>query len=274
MFDDAVGDLTEAKAHALDCWRTRSSMSSSSGVSARDLAESNTRLEQFAAQVSHDLRNPLTALSGFLELAADSPEMIDAPRASRSLARAEAAASRMTSMVTDLLDFARVGGARPTALRQRRRREIVDEVLEDLDGAVVGAGAEVVVDASMLVRADDTLLRVLLQNLIANAVKFTVAAGREPRVFVTVQELPDGWRLLVDDNGDASIRRSETACSSRCSADTTPRSRVWASAWRPASASRTPTAGTSDSTVTRRRDAGVGRTPRGLRCLTRRAGRA
>jgi len=82
-------------------------------------------------------------------------------------------------------------------------------VLEDLDGAVVGAGAEVVVDASMLVRADDTLLRVLLQNLIANAVKFTVAAGRVPRVSVTVRELPDGWRLTVDDNGhpvDAELR--------------------------------------------------------------------
>ncbi|WP_457832997.1 histidine kinase dimerization/phospho-acceptor domain-containing protein, partial [Staphylococcus aureus] len=79
-----------------------------------------------------------TALSGFLELAADSPEMIDAPRAARSLARAESAAARMTSMVTDLLDFARVGGARPR-FTQVDVGEIVDEVLEDLDGAVVGA---------------------------------------------------------------------------------------------------------------------------------------
>lgn len=208
VFDDEVGELTDATAHALDLLAHQVIDVLELRRVSRDLAESNTQLEQFATQVSHDLRNPLTALSGFLELAADSPEMIDAPRASRSLARAEAAASRMTSMVTDLLDFARMGGARPHFSRVDVG-EIVDEVLEDLDGAVVGAGAEVVVDASMLVRADDTLLRVLLQNLIANAVKFTVAAGRVPRVSVTVRELPDGWRLTVDDNGhpvDAELR--------------------------------------------------------------------
>ncbi|KZE40764.1 sensor histidine kinase [Microbacterium sp. T32] len=202
VFDDEVGQLSDASARALDLLAHQVIDVLELRRLTRDLAESNSQLEQFAAQVSHDLRNPLTALSGFLELAADSPEMIDAPRAARSLARAESAAARMTSMVTDLLDFARVGGARPRFTRVDVG-EIVDEVLEDLDGAVVGAGAEVIVDASMFVRADDTLLRVLLQNLIANAVKFTVAAGRTPRVFVTVQEMPDGWRLLVDDNGDA-----------------------------------------------------------------------
>lgn len=202
VFDDEVGELSDASARALDLLAHQVIDVLELRRLTRDLAESNSQLEQFAAQVSHDLRNPLTALSGFLELAADSPEMIDAPRAARSLARAESAAARMTSMVTDLLDFARVGGARPR-FTQVDVGEIVDEVLEDLDGAVVGAGAEVIVDASMFVRADDTLLRVLLQNLIANAVKFTVAAGRTPRVFVTVQEMPDGWRLLVDDNGDA-----------------------------------------------------------------------
>ncbi|MCT2086401.1 HAMP domain-containing histidine kinase [Microbacterium enclense] len=201
VFDDEVGQLTDASAHALDLLAHQVIDVLELRRLTRDLAESNAQLEQFATQVSHDLRNPLTALAGFLELAADSPEMIDAPRAARSLARAESAAARMTSMVTDLLDFARMGGARPR-ITTVDVGEIVDEVLEDLDGAVVGAGAEVVVDASAFVRADDTLLRVLLQNLIANAVKFTVAAGRVPRVFVNVQELPDGWRLTVDDNGD------------------------------------------------------------------------
>jgi signal transduction histidine kinase len=201
VFDDEVGQLTDAGAHALDLLAHQVIDVLELRRVTRDLAESNAQLEQFAAQVSHDLRNPLTALSGFLELAADSPEMIDAPRAARSLARAEAAAARMTAMVTDLLDFARLGGARPHFSRVDVA-EIVDAVLEDLDGAVVESGAEIVVDASTFIRADDTLLRVLLQNLIANAVKFTVAAGRVPRVVVTVQELPDGWRLLVDDNGD------------------------------------------------------------------------
>lgn len=202
VFDDQVGELTDASARALDLLAHQVIDVLELRRLTRDLAESNAQLEQFATQVSHDLRNPLTALSGFLELAADSPEMVDAPRAARSLERAESAAARMTAMVTDLLDFARMGGARPHFTRVDVS-EIVDAVLEDLDGAVVETGAEIVVDASVFVRADDTLLRVLLQNLIANAVKFTVAAGRVPRVLVSVEQLPDGWRLTVDDNGDA-----------------------------------------------------------------------
>lgn len=202
VFDDVVGELSEASSRALDLLAHQVIDVLELRRVQRDLIESNEQLEHFAVQVSHDLRNPLTALAGFLELAADSPEMVDAPRAAQSLARAEAAAGRMTSMVTDLLDFARMGGARPH-ITQVDVAETVDAVLEDLDGAVVSAGAEVTVDTSTQVRADDTLLRVLLQNLIANAVKFTVAADRVPRIVISVETLPDGWRVNVDDNGDA-----------------------------------------------------------------------
>ena len=201
VFDDVVGELSDASSHALDLLAHQVIDVLELRRIQRDLVESNTQLEQFAAQVSHDLRNPLTALTGFIELAADSPEMAEAPRAAHSLARAEAAAGRMAAMVNDLFDFARMGGTRPhvTAVNIA---DTVDEVLEDLDGALVETGAEVTVDASTFVRADSTLLRVLLQNLIANAVKFTLAVDAVPRVRVGVETLPDGWRITVDDNGE------------------------------------------------------------------------
>jgi signal transduction histidine kinase len=201
VFDTEVGELSETAAHGLDLLARQVIDVLELRRVQRDLLQSNAQLENFAVQVSHDLRNPLTALAGFIELAADSPEMGDAPRAASSLARAEAAAGRMSRMVTDLLDFARMGGARPH-FTDVDIAETVDAVLEDLDGALVQTGAEVTVDASTFVRGDDTLLRVLLQNLIANAVKFTVAADRVPRVRVSVETLPDGWRVSVDDNGD------------------------------------------------------------------------
>lgn len=201
VFDTEVGELSDASGRALDLLAHQVIDVLELRRVQRDLLESNAQLEHFAAQVSHDLRNPLTALTGFIELAADSPEMAKAPRAAQSLARAEGAAVRMTSMVTDLLDFARMGGTRPH-ICEVDVGDTVDAVLEDLDGAVVGAGAEVTVVSSTRVTADDTLLRVLLQNLIANAVKFTVAAERTPRIDVVVETLPDGWRISVDDNGD------------------------------------------------------------------------
>jgi signal transduction histidine kinase len=202
VFDTEVGELSEATARGLDLLAGQVIDVLELRRVQRDLLRSNALLEDFAAQVSHDLRNPLTALAGFLELAADSPEMAQAPRAAHSLARAEAAATRMSTMVSDLLDFARIGGTRPH-LTDVDIADTVDAVLEDLDGAVVRAGARVSVDASTFVRGDGTLLRVLLQNLIANAVKFTVAAARVPVIRVSVETLPDGWRVSVDDNGDA-----------------------------------------------------------------------
>ncbi|MDQ1113121.1 signal transduction histidine kinase [Microbacterium testaceum] len=202
VFDTEVGELSDASSRALDLLAHQVIDVLELRRVQRDLIESNAQLESFAMQVSHDLRNPLTALTGFLELAADSPEMVDAPRAAQALARAEAAAGRMTSMVTDLLDFARMGGARPH-MTQVDVSDTVDAVLEDLDGALTNTGAEVMVESTSFVHADDTLLRVLLQNLIANAVKFTVAAERAPRIAVSVEVLSDGWRITVDDNGDA-----------------------------------------------------------------------
>lgn len=202
VFDSEVGELSDAAARGLDLLAHQVIDVLELRRVQRELLQSNALLEDFAVQVSHDLRNPLTALAGFLEIAADSPEMAAAPRAASSLARAEAAAARMTTMVTDLLDFARMGGARPH-ITDVDIADTVDAVLEDLDGALVRTGAEVSVAASTFVRGDGTLLRVLLQNLIANAVKFTVAAERVPRIRVSVETLPDGWRISVDDNGDA-----------------------------------------------------------------------
>lgn len=202
VFDDVVRELSEESRRALDLLAHQVIDVLELRRVQRGLVESNAQLEHFAVQVSHDLRNPLTALTGFIELAADSPEMASAPRAAQSLARAEAAAGRMTSMVTDLLDFARMGGTRPHIV-DVDVADTVDAVLEDLDTALSSTGAEVTVDTATRVRGDDTLLRVLLQNLIANAVKFSAAADKAPRIRVWVETLPDGWRVNIDDNGEA-----------------------------------------------------------------------
>ncbi len=165
----------------------------------RALRASNDQLQNFASQVSHDLRNPLTAVLGFIELAAGSPELADAPRAAYALGRAESAAARMETMIGELLDFARTG-ADP-------RRTLVDleavlrTVVEDLDATLRTTPTRLTIDAAVQVRADETLLIVLLQNLVFNAIKFSAAGGRAPVVHVSAVDISGGWRITVDDNG-------------------------------------------------------------------------
>ncbi|THE07755.1 GAF domain-containing sensor histidine kinase [Microbacterium oleivorans] len=166
----------------------------------RELGESNEQLENFAAQVAHDLRNPLTALTGYIELASEVPEVAGLPAASRALARAESVADRMSGMIARLLDYASVGGA-PIRRSAVDIAPLVAATMEDLRTGGHDHGAEVTVDASVLVPADPTLLGVLMQNLVGNAVKFAGAGGLTPQIAVAVGTVVAGVRITVDDNG-------------------------------------------------------------------------
>lgn len=200
IFDEQTGDLTPERRDSLNLIAHQVIDVLELRRIATELNRSNEQLERFAAQVSHDLKNPLMAVSGFIELAADSPEMADAPQATESLARAESAATRMGTMIGDLLDYARAGGARP---RQDDVdvQHIVRAVVDDLSTAIAAAGARIEVDAAIRLTGDATLLRALVQNLVANAIKFTSAAGVEPHIVIVAETLVGGWRLSVDDNG-------------------------------------------------------------------------
>lgn len=200
VFDESVRELLPAHRSALDLLAHQVVDVLELRRMTRELSRSNEQLELFAGQVSHDLRNPLTAITGFLELAADSPEMADAPRASWAIARAESAAGRMASMIRDFLDYARLSGAHP-----HRDELLLDDVaaavIEDLDSAITESGATVTVDADLVVTGDLTLMRALLQNLVANAITFSSAAGMIPLVEVRAEQLVGSWRLTVSDNG-------------------------------------------------------------------------
>ncbi|MET0162074.1 MAG: ATP-binding protein [Microbacteriaceae bacterium] len=200
VFDEDVHDLTVEQRLALDTLADQVVDALELRRLSRELQSSNEQLERFAAQVSHDLRNPLAAIAGFVELAADSPELADAPQAAAALGRAEAAAERMSALIGDLLSFAKLGGAQP-----RREPvdlgELVEAVREDLQGEIAGTGAEIAVDADIDLIGDPTLLRAMLQNLVGNAIKFTWADGRAPRIAVSAETMPGALRLTIDDNG-------------------------------------------------------------------------
>lgn len=199
VFDEQVGELSEPDSRALALLARQAIDVLELRRITRELGRSNEQLAHFAGQVSHDLRNPLTALAGFLEIAADSPELADAPVAARALERADAAAARMGALVDDLLDFARVGG--------QPRRGIVDlaalvrDVVDDLDTPIRASRATVVAGDLPSISGDATQLRALLQNLLANAIKFSAAGGAAPTVEVRAHALTGGWRITVDDDG-------------------------------------------------------------------------
>ncbi len=163
------------------------------------LERSNRELEEFAAVVSHDLREPLRKVTAFgdrLSRRAD----LDA-RGADYLRRMVGAAERMQQLIDDLLTYGRVR-AEAQALESLALSVVVRDVLSDLEVAVDEAGARVDVGALPQVHGDRTQLRQLFQNLIGNALKFR-REGVAPEISLQVDaSAPPGFvRTVVTDNG-------------------------------------------------------------------------
>ncbi|HEX8079999.1 MAG TPA: GAF domain-containing sensor histidine kinase [Jatrophihabitans sp.] len=160
-----------------------------------ELARSHRQLASFASQLSHNLKTPLTASLGFGELLQDHPTVRQDPTALDYVNRSVSASQRMMSAIDQLLSYASMGGApqrEPTPVH-----ELVEQVLADLGPAA--ADAEVRCDRAT-VTADPVQLRVLLHNLIENAVTYRNPDAR-CEVAVTVAPTRWGSELRVADNG-------------------------------------------------------------------------
>ncbi len=159
-----------------------------------ELQRSNESLTAFAGQVSHDLANPLAAIGMALELLS-----IDAdrnPRSSALLDRAVGGVRRMRLLIDDLLAFARLGGALVRV--EVDLATVVADVLDDLATALTESTVEV--GELPVVLGDPVQLRAVVQNLVANAAKFT-RPGEPAHVTVSGRREVGCWRVEVSDRG-------------------------------------------------------------------------
>ncbi len=164
-----------------------------------ELERSNLDLEHFASVASHDLQEPLRKIQTFGDqLQRKCADDLD-ERGQMYVERMQAASTRMRTLIEDLLSYSRVtSGARPFA--DVDLGELAAEVLDDLERAVEDAGAEVHVGTLATIAADRTQMRQLLQNLLANALKFR-REGVPHRVEVCLEREGEELLLSVTDNG-------------------------------------------------------------------------
>jgi signal transduction histidine kinase len=163
------------------------------------LERSNAELEQFAYVASHDLQEPLRKVTSFCQMIERRYSGQLDERGEQYIAFAVDGAKRMQALINDLLAFSRVG-------RIERPRELVDldelvaQATNVLSLAIEETGATIDVQGDLPeVYGERSLLGLVVQNLISNAVKFH---GDEPPV-VRVSARRDGeqWELVVADNG-------------------------------------------------------------------------
>jgi len=129
-------------------------------------------LETFSYSVSHDLRSPLRAMAGYSELVLEEArDQLDATNLER-LERIRASSVRMASMIDDLLSLARLTRA-PRHDQHIDLSSLARTVIDDLSHGDPGRAVEIRIQPGMALRGDPGMIRILLQNLLANAWKFT-----------------------------------------------------------------------------------------------------
>ena len=163
-----------------------------------DLARSNHELEAFAYVASHDLQEPLRMVASYLTLLSRRYKGRLDGDADEFIGYAVDGAKRMQGLINDLLTYSRVG-MKPGELHLIDCGEIVSSTLANLATSIRDSGALVTCEVLPVLQADETQMRQLFQNLIANALKFR--GEQPPEVHVSAKRQGDEWVFAVRDNG-------------------------------------------------------------------------
>ena len=162
------------------------------------LQRANEDLQQFATIVSHDLQEPLRTVANFVQRLAQRYQGQLDTDADEYIHFAVDGVARMQQRIQGLLVYTRIGS-------QERKVTVIDcegllqRVLQDLRVRIAESEAEVTSDPLPTVRADETQLGLVLQNLLSNALKFRREGSL--RVHISAQRHRSEWVISVRDNG-------------------------------------------------------------------------
>lgn len=164
------------------------------------LQAANEELETFNYSVSHDLRAPLRHILGFIELLQQQGGSALSEESLRCLAKISGSANRMAGLIDDLLAFSRTGTLELTKTNVDFN-QLVADVLCDFQAETSARNIAWTIHPLPPVRADQVLLRMVLVNVISNAVKFTGKRAAPKIEIGCVLNVDDETVFFIRDNG-------------------------------------------------------------------------
>lgn len=192
-------DITEHKRAAEEIQRLNADLERKVIERTSELESVNRELEAFSYSVSHDLRAPLRTIDGFSQaILEDCADRLD-DQGRGHLYRIRAATQHMGYLIDDLLKLAKVTRAE-LHHENVNLSELANSVIEDLKSSMPERNADWIVQPDLVVCGDKRLLRVVLENLLGNAWKFTARQTHARIEFG--QRLQEGGHVyFVCDNG-------------------------------------------------------------------------
>jgi PAS domain S-box-containing protein len=165
---------------------------------AEQLKRSNQELEQFAYVASHDLQEPLRAITSYTQLLAKRYQDNLDERADKYINYIVDGATQMQRLITDLLAYSRVG-RHELKLEQINCNAVLERVLLNLKVAIAESSAVITSTPLPTLKADAGQITQLLQNLLSNAIKYCNKAV--PEIQITAVQNGEEWIFSIQDNG-------------------------------------------------------------------------
>lgn len=191
----AMSDITERKEFEVSLKKLNANLKRQ----AKELAISNSELEQFAYVASHDLQEPLRMVSSFLsQLDRKYKDQLD-EKAKEYIHYAVDGAVRMRHIILDLLEYSRVG-KHDKILEEINLQEVVNEVAKLQSQLIEEKKAKIEFKGTCMITGFKSPILQVFQNLIGNALKYS-REGVPPLISINCKAEKDQWLLSVSDNG-------------------------------------------------------------------------
>jgi PAS domain S-box-containing protein len=162
------------------------------------IEDKNKELEQFAYIASHDLRAPLQSISSFTQLLLEEKSNILDKDGIDSLNYISDSTIRMSALISGILDYGRIG--KTAKIKEVNLNKVLRNACDDLSYIINESDSQIETDDMPTILAYETEIRLLFQNLIANAIKFR-KPGIAPKIHVKAEQLENLWKFSVSDNG-------------------------------------------------------------------------
>ncbi|HCE44485.1 MAG TPA: hypothetical protein DET40_13130 [Lentisphaeria bacterium] len=165
-----------------------------------ELERSNKDLEKFSYAVSHDLREPLRSISGFIQLLSKRYHGALDAKADHYIERLNVAAKNMQEMITSVLEYSRIS-THTDPFKEVDCNEILEHAIANLEVSINETGTKITHDKLPMVYADFLQLLRVFQNFLANAIKFSSKDKNTPIIHIGVDNKGRFYEFYVKDNG-------------------------------------------------------------------------